>query len=74
MTNTIKNLLKALLCDIEIADRYMEALTTGWLMGKQAQPLFGLDWSTLWATPLADLRASLHINVDIKVNVNITIH
>jgi ubiquinone biosynthesis protein COQ4 len=58
-----KNLLKALLYDIGIADRYMEALTTGWLMGKQARPLFGLDWTALWETPLVDLRTAFNISV-----------
>jgi ubiquinone biosynthesis protein COQ4 len=58
-----KNLLKSLIYDIEVADRYMMALTTGWMMGKSAQPLFGVDWNTLWETPLARVRASLDITV-----------
>lgn len=58
-----KNLLKASIYDIEAADGYMMALTTGWTMGKAAQPLFGLDWTTLWATPIAQVRASLNITV-----------
>jgi ubiquinone biosynthesis protein COQ4 len=58
-----KNLLKSLIYDIEVADRYMMALTTGWMMGKSAQPLFGVDWITLWETPLARVRASLDITV-----------
>jgi ubiquinone biosynthesis protein COQ4 len=56
-----KNLLKASIYDIEAADGYMTALTTGWMMGKAAQPLFGIDWTTLWETPLAQVRASLDI-------------
>jgi ubiquinone biosynthesis protein COQ4 len=39
------------------------ALTTGWMMGKTAQPLFGVDWIALWETPLAQVRASLDIIV-----------
>jgi ubiquinone biosynthesis protein COQ4 len=58
-----KNLLKSLIYDIEVADRYMMALTTGWMMGKTAQPLFGVDWIALWETPLAQVRASLDITV-----------
>ncbi len=58
-----KNLLKSLIYDIEVADRYMMALTTGWMMGKTAQPLFGVDWITLWETPLAQVRADLEIAV-----------
>ncbi|MDJ0725605.1 MAG: Coq4 family protein [Prochloraceae cyanobacterium] len=56
-----KNLFKAMLFDIEVSSGYMDALTNGWLMGKQAKPLFGLRWDELWETPLNDLRDSLNI-------------
>ena len=56
-----KNLLKVVMHDIEQATAYMDAITTGWLMGKQAKPLFGIRWNTLWDAPLADIRASLKI-------------
>jgi ubiquinone biosynthesis protein COQ4 len=58
-----KNLLKSLLYDIEVADQYMTALTAGWLMGKAAQPLFGIDWSAQWEMPIDQVRASLNITV-----------
>jgi ubiquinone biosynthesis protein COQ4 len=56
-----KNLLKSLIYDIEVADQYMEALTNGWIMGKATQPLFGVDWSALWETPIEQVRTSLNI-------------
>jgi ubiquinone biosynthesis protein COQ4 len=56
-----KNLLKSLVYDIEVADKYMTALTNGWMMGKTAQCLFGVDWSSLWETPIEQVRASLGI-------------
>jgi ubiquinone biosynthesis protein COQ4 len=56
-----KNLLKASIYDIEAADRYMNTLTTGWTMGKAAQPLFGINWTTLWEMPLDRVRASLNL-------------
>jgi ubiquinone biosynthesis protein COQ4 len=56
-----KNLLKAAIYDIEVADGYMGALTTGWMMVKAAQPLFGIDWTTRWELPLAQVRLSLDI-------------
>jgi ubiquinone biosynthesis protein COQ4 len=56
-----KNLLKSLIHDIEVADKYMTALTNGWIMGKAAQPLFGVDWSALWETPIEQVRSSLNI-------------
>ncbi len=58
-----KNLLKSLLYNIEVADQYMTALTNGWTMGKTAQPLFGVDWTALWETPIAQVRASFGITV-----------
>jgi ubiquinone biosynthesis protein COQ4 len=58
-----KNLLKAAIYDIEAADGYMTALTTGWMMGKTAQPLFGVDWVSMWEMPLAQVRVSLGITV-----------
>jgi ubiquinone biosynthesis protein COQ4 len=59
-----KNLLKSLVYDIEVADDYLSALTHGWMMGKTAQPLFGIDWTQLWDVPLSQVRASLDINVN----------
>jgi ubiquinone biosynthesis protein Coq4 len=56
-----KNLLKAVVYDIEIAGQYLDAITQGWTMAKQAQPLFGLRWNSLWDTPLEDVRNSLNI-------------
>ena len=58
-----KNLLKSLLYDLDAATHYMDALTKGWMMGKQAHPLFGLDWDALWETPIAEVRANLNIVV-----------
>jgi ubiquinone biosynthesis protein COQ4 len=58
-----KNLLKSLIHDIEVADSYMNALTNGWLMGKTAQPLFGVNWTALWERPIAEVRASLDITI-----------
>jgi ubiquinone biosynthesis protein COQ4 len=56
-----KNLLKAVVYDIEVAECYMDAITQGWIMAKQAKPLFGIRWNTLWETPLNDVRTSLKI-------------
>jgi ubiquinone biosynthesis protein COQ4 len=56
-----KNLLKSLIYDIEVADDYMSALTQGWIMGKAAKPLFGVDWCGLWELPIDQVRASLNV-------------
>jgi ubiquinone biosynthesis protein Coq4 len=39
----------------------MDAISQGWLMAKQAKPLFGIEWNQLWETPLDDVRKSLNI-------------
>ena len=44
-------------------DARMDAIVHGWRMGKRAKQLFGQDWKQLWATPLAEVRARLNVNV-----------
>lgn len=56
-----KNLLKSAVYDVEVATQYMDVLTKGWLMGRQAKPLFGIEWNTLWEQPLKHVRDSLGI-------------
>lgn len=56
-----KNLLRAVVYDVEVSHKYMDALTEGWLMAKQAKPLFGMEWNQLWETSLEDVRNSLNI-------------
>jgi ubiquinone biosynthesis protein COQ4 len=61
----VKNLLKSTVYNIDCATQYMESLTNGWIMGRNAKPLFGIDWSTLWEIPLEQIRASLNVNTRI---------
>ena len=56
-----KNLLKAVVDDIETGGEYLNAITQGWTMAQKAKPLFGLQWNSLWSTPLDELRTSLNI-------------
>ncbi len=63
-----KNLLKSLVYDIEVADQYMAVITQGWTMGNQAKPLFGVNWNTLWETPIEQVRASFNI-LDVSAKV-----
>jgi len=57
----VKNLLKSTIDDIEASTQYMDAITKGWLMAKQAKPLFGINWNELWEHPLEEVRADLNI-------------
>ena len=40
----------------------MNALAQGWVLGKQAKPLFGIKWNTLWETPIEKLRFELNLH------------
>lgn len=62
-----KNLLKTAIDDLEEADQRLDALTQGWLMGKQAQSLVGIQWNTLWEKPLKQLRMELDIIPQMKL-------
>ncbi|MGH0035254.1 MAG: Coq4 family protein [Myxococcota bacterium] len=43
-------------------DELLEAVSTGYQAGRRAQPLFGLDWDTLWDVPIEELRARFEID------------
>lgn len=44
-------------------ERRMDAIVRGWLLGKRARALFGVDWARLFATPLDDVRRLLEVDV-----------
>jgi ubiquinone biosynthesis protein COQ4 len=41
---------------------FMEAVVSGYEMGKRAEPLFGADWPTLWGESLDAVRARFGIS------------
>jgi len=57
-----KNLMKTALEDLELCEQHMNALSRGWMRGKQAKPLFGIQWNTQWEIPLEQLRTQLNLN------------
>jgi ubiquinone biosynthesis protein Coq4 len=40
----------------------IEAWVAGWQAGLHAEPLFGLDWPSLWGLPIVELRARLRLD------------
>lgn len=42
----------------------VNSIVRGWVMGRRAQNLLGIDWKTLWSTPLAEIRARYDIDID----------
>jgi ubiquinone biosynthesis protein COQ4 len=49
--------------EMESRTAVMDAVVHGWTMGRRAHALFGVRWNDLWATPLADVRAMLNVDV-----------
>jgi ubiquinone biosynthesis protein Coq4 len=43
----------------------MFEITRGWQMGKRCKPLSGIQWQTMWAQPLKQIRAELGITADL---------
>ncbi|WP_265278210.1 hypothetical protein [Nostoc sp. KVJ3] len=44
--------------EVELCEQIMDGLTQGWMMGKRAKPLFGIEWNRLWETRLEDVQTS----------------
>ena len=44
--------------------RRMDAIARGWHMGRRSRALFGFDWAAHWATPLAEVRRKLGLDVE----------
>ncbi len=40
----------------------IDAWNAGWQAGLRAEPLFGLDWPSLWTTPIDELRTRLRLD------------
>lgn len=47
----------------EDRDRRMHEIVRGWLMGRAAKQLFGVDWASLWGLSLTEVRARLKIDL-----------
>lgn len=57
-----KNLMKTALEDIELCGDHLDALTQGWMLGKRAKPLFGIQWNKLWEMPLEKVCEQLNLH------------
>jgi ubiquinone biosynthesis protein Coq4 len=50
----------------------LEAFTRGYQMGLRARMLFGIDWKTLWATPLVEIRARYGIDTGNEATTSVS--
>ncbi len=57
-----KNMMKTAIEEPASADVNFSAVVHGWLLGKRARPLFGVDWTPLWQEPLTAVRARYGID------------
>ncbi len=64
-------LLNTALFNHEKLTERFDALVEGWNAGKQARPLFGIDWSTQWHRPLEDVRQELQLPSTVGAGVGI---
>ena len=46
-------------------DPRMRAIVRGWLIGKRAEPFFGVRWADMWERPLVDVRRELQVDPDL---------
>jgi ubiquinone biosynthesis protein COQ4 len=56
--------LNALLFEFEDHRRRMEEIARGWILGRRARSLLGVDWARHWDRPLAELRDELGIDLE----------
>jgi ubiquinone biosynthesis protein Coq4 len=57
-------LLNTLLYAFSERDARMRAIVRGWLLGKRARLLFGVDWACMWEKPLTQVRAWAGLDVE----------
>lgn len=48
--------------------RRVEQLVRGYLMGRRAAPLTGIEWDEHWARPLDELRRELRVNASLDLS------
>jgi len=46
------------------SDAIVAEIVRGYLLGRRAKPMFGVDWAALWEKPLAEVRARFAIDTD----------
>ncbi len=54
---------------MEDRDRRMRAIVRGWMIGKRAEPFFGVRWSEMWTMPLDEVRRRLRVEPDLASEI-----
>lgn len=57
-------ILKTAIADMDHATRHLDSVARGWLLAKQTKPLPLVDWTSLFETPLAEVRARFALPPD----------
>lgn len=58
--------LRSALVDTDLTTPFMDALMSGYRMGKESTPLFGVHWDEWWTTPIDEVRATLGVTLQGK--------
>jgi ubiquinone biosynthesis protein Coq4 len=66
--------VNTLLFEFDDRTARMDAITRGWVLGRRARSLLGVDWKALWAEPLADVRARYGVDVEVADGVLSLLH
>lgn len=54
----------------KVGERF-DAISEGWQAGKNAKPLYGIDWEKQWQRPIAELRRELNLPETVTAGVGI---
>jgi ubiquinone biosynthesis protein Coq4 len=54
---------------MEDRDRRMRAIVRGWMIGKRAEPFFGVRWADMWSVPLDEVRRRLRVDPDLASEI-----
>jgi ubiquinone biosynthesis protein Coq4 len=55
--------LNMFLFEFDGYERRLNALARGWVLGRRAASLLGVDWAARWSQPLAEVRRALRIDL-----------
>ena len=64
-------LLNTALFNHEKMNERFDAIVEGWNAGKRAQPMFGIDWTTLWDRPIDEVRQELNLPKNVEAGIGI---
>jgi ubiquinone biosynthesis protein Coq4 len=56
--------VRSALIELDQYEPRVDAIVRGWLPGRRARSLWGVEWKSHWREPMADVRRRHDIDVD----------